>query len=225
MMRFFQIYQFVVPLVLLPLAYWLWLARYGGDHRLAALAISLPVVFAYVIPGIGTNWLRLWEFNTRWRLGRFRPQHGFLFGTATSLFALAALDYPPRSFGVGEMVRAGFVLGSVLALWNWLYDAHAIRVGFIRIYTRKQFEGAEPATVVAEYALSLFGVFGLCYGAAIRAVEWQLASLQRWDRAWLVALAAHGVCLAAPVLAYIAVSWVRTGEAGLRAYERVSDEP
>ena len=72
-MPFFQLYQYVVPLVLLPLGYTVWLQHQAGNHTMAVFALSFPIVFAYVIPGIGTNWLRLWEFNTRFRLGRFRP--------------------------------------------------------------------------------------------------------------------------------------------------------
>jgi hypothetical protein len=223
-MRFFQIYQLVVPLLLLPLSYWLWLVRYDGDHRLVLLALSLPIVYAYVIPGVGTNYLRLWEFNTRFRLGRFRPHHGFLFGTATSLFALAALEPSSPSHGLRDLLRAGFVMGSVLAFWNWLYDAYAIRVGFIRVFTRKHFEGADPATIAADYAPALFGVFGLCYGIAIRLLEWQLAAMGRWENVWFLAVGMHAMCLTAPVLVYIAFSWMRTGELGLRAYERVNHE-
>ena len=77
--------------------------------------MSLPITFAYVIPGIGTNWLRLWEFNTRFRLGRFRPHHGLVFGTATSLLAMLTLE-PGASTGVLGILRGGFVLGSVLVL-------------------------------------------------------------------------------------------------------------
>jgi len=74
-MHFFNVYQYAAPLVLLPLAYWLWLQRCAGEHRLAALALAIPVLFAYIVPAIGTNVLRIWEFNTRLRLGRFRPHH------------------------------------------------------------------------------------------------------------------------------------------------------
>src|SRR3954462_571719 len=111
-MLFFRVYQYVVPVVLFPLAYWLWLARCGGDHRLTLFALSLPIVFSYVVPALGTNWLRIWGFNTRWRVGRFRPHRGFLFGPAPSLFGLLGLSYPPAAFDAWEFVRSGFVMAS-----------------------------------------------------------------------------------------------------------------
>ena len=58
-MMFFRVYQYVVPLLLFPLSYWLWHSRYGGDHRLTLFALALPIVFSYVVPALGTNWLRI----------------------------------------------------------------------------------------------------------------------------------------------------------------------
>ncbi len=222
-MIFFQVYQIVAPLVLLPLSYWLWYQRYAGDHRMVVLSLSLPVVFSYVIPGIGTNWLRLWEFNTRFRLGRFRPHHGLVFGTATSLFALIALPLTGEEGLVG-MVRSGFVLGSVLAFWNWLYDVYAIKSGFIRVYTRKQYEQAGAEAIATDYAPVLFGVFGLCYGFALRLLECFLTAREGWQYVWPLAIGCHAMCLTAPVLAYVSVSFLRTGQSGLRSYERVSHD-
>ena len=124
--------------------YWLWWSRYGEDHRMAILALVPVILFAYIVPGIGTNVLKLWEFNTRFRIGRFRPQHGFVFGTATSLLALACLPYPAADPGPLEWARAAVVIGSVLGFWNWLYDQHAIRSGFLVVYNRAFAEQRGP---------------------------------------------------------------------------------
>src|SRR5688500_12680593 len=134
MKRVFTVYQYVVPALLFPAGYYLWLGRLENDHRAVLLTLWMPVLFAYISPRIGTNCLKLWEFHTRWRLGRFRPHHGFVFGTATSLFALLCLGEPPSRLVPLEVARAGFILGSVLAFWNWLYDVAAIRAGFITVY-------------------------------------------------------------------------------------------
>lgn len=221
-MKFFQLYQFIAPLVLLPVSYCLWHARYG-EHAMALAAFSIPVMFAYVIPGIGTNVLRLWEFNTRFRLGRFRPHHGLLFGAATSLFAVISLPYAGE-VSIAQMLRAGFVLGSVLAFWNWLYDMYAIKSGFIKVYTQKQFEQATPEAVAADYAPVLFGTFGFLYATSLRWLESLFAQGASWPALWLPLLVCHTVCLAGPVLAFVAVSYLRTGQSGLRSYERVPHE-
>ena len=212
-MSFFNIYQYAAPLVLLPLAYWLWLARSGGEHRLALLLMSMPVLYAYIVPAVGTNVLKIWEFNTRLRLGRFRPHHGFVFGSATSLIALAAVS-PTSDFTFGEVLRAAFVLGSVLAFWNWLYDVAALRSGFLRVYTRSYAERRGPEAVAMDYAPPIFGLFGAVYGALIVLAE----GLAR-DWWWTFFLLGNAACIALPVGGYVAWSYLRNGESGLRSYE------
>jgi hypothetical protein len=221
-MQFFRIYQYVVPLTLFPLSYWLWWSRYDRDHRLTLFALSIPIVFSYVVPALGTNWLKIWEFNTRWRLGRFRPQHGFLFGTATSLFGLLCLGYPQPVDG-WEIFRAGFVMGSVLAFWNWLYDAQAIRVGFLRVYNRAYAEKRGPEAIAMEYCPVFFGAFGFCYGVTIRVGEWFLAEMEQFDLYWPLLLICQLTTIACPVLAYIGLSLVTTGRTGLQSYEHYAE--
>lgn len=180
-MRFFNFYQYLAPLILFPLSYTLWLRQAEGDYRLVWLMLSVPVVFAYIVPALGVNWLGLWEFNTRLRLGKFRPQHGFVFGAATSLIALLCLGAPPADFSPLEFIRAGFILGSVLAWWNWLYDMVAIKTGFIVVYNRPYAENRGPEAIAADYAPVLFGAFGLCYGLTIRLSQYYLLELGDWD--------------------------------------------
>jgi hypothetical protein len=216
-MGFFNVYQYAAPLVILPLSYWLWLERCGGEHRLAALMLAIPVLYAYIVPAVGTNVLHIWEFNTRLRLGRFRPHHGFVFGSATSLIALAAL--PPGLAGPWEMLRAGFVLGSVLAFWNWLYDVEALRAGFLRVYTRSYAEQRGPEAIAMDYAPPIFGLFGLVYGMAIPLAERLLRGPGDWELYWLAFFAANAICIAVPVAGYVAWSYARSGESGLKSYE------
>ncbi len=103
-MLFFRVYQYLGPVILLPLTYWLWWQRFE-DHRLVFLILSIPIVTAYIVPGLGTNWLKLWDFQTRWKLGRFRPHHGLLFGSAASMFALICLAPPAEKIDLLEVLR------------------------------------------------------------------------------------------------------------------------
>ncbi|MCA9184177.1 MAG: hypothetical protein R3E01_29625 [Pirellulaceae bacterium] len=222
MITFFQLYQYVAPAVLLPLSYWLWSRRYG-DWRMVLAALSIPILFAYIIPGIGTNVLHLWEFNTRFRLGRFRPQHGLIFGSATSLFAIASIP-TVEDRTIVLMLRDGFVLGSVLAFWNWWYDRCAIQVGFIRVYTRKQYEQAGAAEVAADYAPILFGTFGFCYGASLAICESAMMQYGWWSAYWPMLISCQVACLSIPVLSYVSISYWRTGESGLRSFGRMIHE-
>ncbi|HEX6316957.1 MAG TPA: hypothetical protein VFZ73_18925 [Gemmatimonadaceae bacterium] len=217
MLRFFRWYQFLVPLALFPLSYVLWLRRYDGEHALVWLALSLPVVSAYVIPGLGTNWLGLWEFNTRFRVGRYRPHHGFVFGTATSLFGLLCVPEAAPGFNPGDCLNTALIAGSVIGFWNWLYDIHAIKSGFIVIHTRPAAEG-QPAEVVAtSHAPVYFGVLGATYGVFLYLID-ALAAASERGTFLAIAVAGNLACMVFPVVAYVLWSYLTLGESGLKAY-------
>jgi hypothetical protein len=221
-MRIFRVYEYVAPLVLFPASYFLWLIRFDYRHDYVVLALSLPVVFAYVIPGLGTNYLRLWEFNTRLRLGRFRPQHGFVFGSATSLLMLLCAE--PGSPGLGwfELFRAGFVTGSVLAFWNWLYDIYAIKAGFIVVYNRQYSRGLGPEAIATAYAPVFFGSFGVCYGIANSIYHHYLIELGRRDWFWQLFIGGTTAALVVPVAMFMLFSYATEGVSGLAACQRES---
>lgn len=183
----------------------------------------MPILFAYVIPGIGTNKLHLWTFNTRFRLGNFRPHHGFVFGTATSLLTLLVLPITSDSISGLSIIRAGFVLGSVLAFWNWLYDIVAIKTTFIQVYNRPYAANLGPEAIATDYAPMLFGVFGLCYGMAIRTCQLVLLEQNFWDYYWLLLIICNGFTIAVPVLSFMGWSFYRYGDAGLKPFYRTQD--
>ena len=224
-MRFFRIYEYVAPLVLFPASYYLWLRRFDYRHDFVLLTLSMPVVFAYVIPGLGTNWLKLWEFNTRWRLGRFRAQHGFVFGSATSLLALLCLEPQPPGVEWFGLLRAGFIMGSVLACWNWLYDTYAIKAGLIVVYNLQYSKGLGPEAVATAYAPVFFGAFGVCYGIAISVYRYHLLELGCRHCFWWLLIGGTLAGLLVPVLTFVLYSYATDGVSGLEACQMESDHP
>lgn len=220
MRRFLSIYQFLVPLLLLPLGYWLWFQRFH-NHRFVILGLLVPVVFAYVIPGVGTNVLKLWEINTRFRVGKFRPQHGFVFGTGTAMLALPCLVAPTSPvFDLGGFLQAGFLMGTVLGFWNWVYDLAAIGSGFITVYNHPYGEDRGTEAIVSDYAAIYFGVFGVAYGWAMYLAQVLLLGQGQWS--WYVPLLVGSSVagLALPSACYIAWSYWRHGHNGLRPFQR-----
>lgn len=215
MNRFFNVYQFAGPAIALPLSYWCWWRAFDGSHLLTVAALAVPIVCAYVIPGLGTNWLRLWDFNTRLKIGRFRPHHGFVFGSATSLLALPCFEPAQVPFELSGLLRTAFLVGTVLAFWNWLYDAHALRAGFIVIRRQPYQAHLSHEAFAMEYAPVFFGAVGACYGAYLYVATHVLWTLGRVDLFWWVLLGGIGAMLIVPVGAYVAVSFARYGASGL----------
>ena len=182
-----SVYPIVAPLILTPLSFWLW----RGDP----IGWLVPILWAYIVPGIGTNVLKMWEFDTRFRLGRFRPHHGFVFGSATSM-----LGWLVHQFARGPMASA-LTMALVLGIINFAYDVKALRTGILRVYNQPWSEGGTPFEIALDYAPWFFGGFGAVYGYGIVAGNFTITLL---------------AALTIPTLGYIAQSLIRHGHPGIR---------
>ncbi len=223
MRRALSVYQYVAPVVLAPASFALWYREYSGNLKLTIVAWLVPVLWAYIVPGIGTNVLKVWEFDTRFRLGRFRPHHGFVFGSSTAMLAWLVHAAPARD--LWSIVRYALVLCSLLGFWNYLYDVKALQAGLLRVYNQPWADGRGAAEVALDYAPWFFGGFGAVYGAAIGTVEW----LERhgglpaplYVAAFILALA---LSLVLPPAGYVWQSVRRHGHWGTRPVERPNDK-
>jgi hypothetical protein len=214
-----EVYQYVAPAVVAPLSFWLWWRVYEGNIWLTLMAWLLPIVYAYVVPGFGTNVLKVWEFDTRFRLGRFRPHHGFVFGSATAM--MAWLCHGKFAWDILDVLRLSFVYASVLGFWNLLYDVKAIRLGFLRVYNQPWAEGRDPEAIAMDYAPWFFAGFGAVYGAGLGVAE-LLALRENLDGtvfAGLFSLVLAGA-IAFPVFGYRCRSFKLHGHSGCRPVER-----
>lgn len=170
MKRALSIYQYAAPLVLAPLSFLLWRREYGGNFKLIATAWLIPILWAYIVPGIGTNVLNVWEFDTRLRLGRFRPHHGFVFGSATAMIAWLVHGSPAQN--LWDVARNALILCSVIGFWNLLYEVKALQSGILRVYNQPWADGRDETAIALDYAPWFFGGFGAIYGAGIGLMEW-----------------------------------------------------
>lgn len=216
-----RLYQYLGPLVLTPLSLALWWREYG-DARQALVVWAIPVLWAYIVPGIGTNVCKVWEFDVAWKLGRFRPHHGFVFGSATSM--LAWLVHGEAAHSLADVVRQAFVLCAVLGFWNILYEIRAIRIGLLRVYNQPWADGAGPEAIALDYSPWFFGGFGAAYGACIAALELHAAAGGPLGAAEALALLGGGLlaCIALPVLGFMRHSMKTHGHAGTRPVTRKS---
>ncbi len=219
MRRTFELYQYSVPFVLTPLTLYLWWHTFDGAWLPLSVAWLLPIVFGYVVPGVGTNILGVWEIHTRFRVGRFRPHHGFIFGSASSLFAWILYTTPLTSF-TDTLVYA-FIVASVSAFWNVLYDIAAVRNGFISVYNQPWADGKGPEAIVLDYAPAYFGMFGFMYGMAIGIGELlQIRGIT--ETPWVVAffVLATGITILVPTYTYRILSFKKHGHSGCHPIQK-----
>jgi hypothetical protein len=216
MRRAFEAYQYIAPAVLTPLCAWLWWRHYDGNAALAAIALLVPIAHAYWVPAIGTNALRVWEIDTRLRLGRFRPHHGFVFGSATALLLLPALGAPATDPTAAEVIRTGMLAGCILAPVNLIYDALAIRAGILKVYNQPWAQGRSAWAIAADYAPWFFGGFGLIHGAGLKLAEAYLLTNPDPLRALAVGSGLIALTATLPTLGYVIQSYWRHGHHGCR---------
>jgi hypothetical protein len=220
MRRAFEAYQYVAPALLTPLAAWLWWRHYDGHVALAAIALVIPIAYAYIVPGIGTNLLQVWEFDTRLRLGRFRPHHGFVFGSATAMLALPVIGVPTVNPTMLDVLARGMALAVILGILNWLYDALAIRAGFLKVYNQPWADGRDAWSIASDYAPWFFGGFGLIYAGGMKLAEGALLTEPDTSRAVAIGLAILAATLTLPTLGYVIQSYARHGHHGCRPIMR-----
>lgn len=223
MKRFFSLYEWLGPLILTPLATWLWW-RISANGGIVALAVIVPVVHAYVVPGIGTNLLKVWAFESRARLGDFRVQHGFVFGSATSsLTALLFLLIAAGPSYLEGTAATALLVGLSLAAINWFYDVLAIRHGILAVYNQPWADGASAVAIAGDYVVWFFGVFGLIYGGGMREALARLGpdTAPAEVVSWAAGLLATTMLV--PTLLYIVASQIRHGHSGCRPVMRRVD--
>lgn len=216
-----RLYQYLAPVLLTPASFYLWWQEYGQWPQVL-VAWLLPILWAYIVPGIGTNVCQVWEFDVRWKLGRFRPHHGFVFGSATAM--LAWLVHGAAAQTLAEVGRFALILCSVLGFWNLLYEVKALRIGLLKVYNQPWAEGRGEEAVAWDYAPWFFGGFGAAHGLAIAGLEWLLHRYGALGVAWSAAyfFLALVLCIALPVLGFIRHSLRRHGHSGTRP---VAKEP
>jgi len=159
------LYGKVFALLGFPLMAWLWYQK--GGMTFAALIMGLPLVFGYVVPGIGTNILKQWRFRDSWVVGDYFIHHGFIYASGLSLGLY--IGFVPNQPGnvweiIANLLRTACVIGFV----GWWHDLLAIRQGMMEVYNRAWKDGAAPEVIVTQYAPLCFFLFGAIYaGIAI----------------------------------------------------------
>jgi ABC-type proline/glycine betaine transport system permease subunit len=215
MIPMLRAYQYVAPIILTPLSFHLWWREYQNFPQVL-VAWLIPILWAYIVPGIGTNVCKVWEFDVRWKLGRFRPHHGFVFGGATAM--LAWLVHGGSATSAGEVARYVLVLCSTMGFWNLLYETKALRLGLLKVYNQPWAENLGPEAVAMDYAPWFFGGFGAAYGLAVSGFEYivNIGGVPNKLMTFAYLSIAMLFCVAIPVIGFIRYSLKTHGHSGTK---------
>ena len=223
-MNWIRWYPYIAPVVLTPLSLCLWWRSHPGQWLVLCVAWAVPIAWAYGVPGVGTNVLKVWEFNTRWRLGRFRLHHVFVFGSATSM--LVWLVHPPQVSSGWAVAQFALIEACVLGFINFIYEVKALQAQVLVVHNEAAARGLPAEAVAYDYAPWFFGGFGAAHGACLAVALWLVQAQPAWGQAWggVLGLGALSLvlCTAVPVLGFMQASLRRHGHAGVRPVHAAS---
>lgn len=220
MNKLLAIYPYLAALILAPLSGFLWWQTYQNWPQML-VAWLVPVFWAYIVPGVGTNICKVWEVKSRLNLGRFRLQHGFVFGSATGV--LVWLIHGSAAASLMDVFKTTFIVASVLGFWNVLYDIVAIRAGILHVYNQPFAERKGVDAIVMDYAPWIFGGFGAAYGLLISGFEYYVLhyGVPNTTISFAIFLFGLVLCIVVPVLGFMRHSYKKHGHTGTRPIELI----
>lgn len=155
----------VFPVVGFPLLVWAWLRVAGGDWRVVALVLGVPVVFGYLMPGLSTRVARRWRFTGGWRIGGTYVHHGFVYASKMAFVLLLALHDPAAAATWPGAFAVVLLVGGATAFGGWWHDVHAIRAGKI-VLSGSEGDLCRAEAALASFAPPCYFSIGATYAAA-----------------------------------------------------------
>ena len=154
--------DFILPLPLTALMLYLWYMR-TNSWSFSLYVILLPLLFGYVVPGIGTNVLKLWAFKWKFmRMGNYFIHHGFMYAPyfALSLYLTFGNIGQISFIQAATIVISNTFLQCFLTTWH---DYWGVKSGMIEIYNRPYSEGKSAAEIILDYGPIAYALSGCTY--------------------------------------------------------------
>lgn len=167
MRKFFvSFWEYIAPVPLTVVMYFIWLHWYASQ-AFALYVILLPLVYGYIVPGIGTNILKKWRFKGPMLVGNYYIHHGFKYSASMSLLLFIVFLGTPRSSLTAEtVVRIALCAAALEGFVDWIHEILLVKFGLVEIYNRPAAEGRSPEEIVTYYAPLTFFLLGLTYAAS-----------------------------------------------------------
>lgn len=164
--KIMEYYTYFLPIPVCCLMFYLWLEKTNHDYRMSALVMLLPILYGYIVPGIGINLLKLWRFKGKMRMGGYYIHHGFMYAAHMTVCLYFSFgDISSLSPLLPSQMISIVVCSSVInAYVLWLHDIYLVKAGLVEIDSPPAKEGKSPEEIVFYYAPKGFFLLGMTYG-------------------------------------------------------------
>lgn len=178
--KFMFFVDYILPFPLLVIMLYLWYIRVDNNLLFAAYVLVLPLVWGYAVPGIGTNFLKLWRFKGKWLVGNFFLHHGFMFAGPMALLLYVTFGEGPVS--TTQVITIILCTAGMQGLLSSQHDLLAVKAGCLIIDNPPARQGKSPEEIVNYLNPLYFFLLGGSYAAAcvyayhkIVTEQWQTA--------------------------------------------------
>jgi hypothetical protein len=197
-----RIWVYALPFPLFLIMYFSWFS-WSKSSAFALYVMLLPLLYGYVVPGIGTNLLRKWRFSGPWAVGSYYAHHGFMY--AANMSPLLFISFLGSSaFSWAMALRILLCTAALHGFVLWIHDILIVKHKMVEIFNRPNAEGRSPEEIVFYYAPLCFFLIGLTYAASSLLAFWVFVVCGEVTPASLAALYLTGFALmfSIPSLAY-----------------------
>ncbi len=164
MKKLMIIWVYLLPFPVCIAAFFYW-REVTKSQLFALFIIALPVLYGYIIPGIGTNIMKKWRFHGKMLLGNYYIHHGFKYASNLNLsFFVAFSDAyvqpnPSLNRYITIALSTAFIQGYII----WIHDTHCIKQGMLELDNPFSRAGKSAEEISFQYAPLTFFLIGLTF--------------------------------------------------------------
>ncbi|UCH93604.1 MAG: hypothetical protein JSV88_25495 [Candidatus Aminicenantes bacterium] len=125
--KFVFFFDFILPFPLLVIMPYLWYIRVEHNLLFALYVLILPMLWGYIVPGIGTNVLKLWWFKGKWLVGNYYLHHGIMYAGPMALLLYVTFGEGPVS--TTQAITIILCTAGMQGLLSSQHDILAIKAG------------------------------------------------------------------------------------------------
>jgi hypothetical protein len=161
--RFIFFFDYILPFPLLGIMPYLWYIRVDRSLLFALYVIVLPMVWGYVIPGIGTNLLKMWWFKGRWMVGKYYWHHGIMYAGPMALLLYVTFGAGPVS--AVQSITIILCTAGMQGLLSSQHDILAVKTGSLILDNPPARAGKSAEEIVNYLSPFYFFLLGGSYAA------------------------------------------------------------
>jgi hypothetical protein len=186
---------YLFPAIGFPLITYAWWRSSDGSWPFVVVAMGVPVLFGYLMPGVAIHVVKRWRMTSGPRVGSYYIHHGFVYGSKLAFVLLVVVRSLASVDTALDVASVIIVTGAATAFGGWWHDAQAVRAGKIAI------DGGLEA--LASFAPPSYFAMGATYACVVIAAH-HIVARDAGTLAWVFPSGLAIMC-GIPTLVFLAV--------------------